>query len=277
MRLSRPRAPPLALPIAICVYAAAMSDIAFPFPVLVCDTGGTNVRFSLVSEPGGALGTRRPSHHRRLSGPARGARGGGAEARSAPALDDRLRRGAGRGADFEAHQRALGDGRARDGAPRRPRARAAAQRFRGAGADAAGHSAGLVAPDRPARLRKPRPAGHSRAGDGPRRRRADRIEGRHTPVSSEACHIDFGPVSPEEYALWPHLERAHGRVTSESVITGEGLARVHRARMMALGRPIRISIRPRSLPPRSPTGRAMLRRALRSTGASSRVSPATWR
>ena len=33
-----------------------MSEFAFPFPVLVCDTGGTNVRFALVSEPGGRLG-----------------------------------------------------------------------------------------------------------------------------------------------------------------------------------------------------------------------------
>jgi glucokinase len=63
------------------------------------------------------------------------------------------------------------------------------------------------------------------------------IEGRHTPISSEACHIDFGPVWPEEYDIWPYLERAHGRVTSESVISGAGLARVHRARMMALGKP----------------------------------------
>ena len=69
-------------------------------------------------------------------------------------------------------------------------------------------------------------------------------EGRFTPVSSEACHIDFGPTNPEEYAVWPHLERAHGRITSESVISGEGLARVHRARMMSLGKPD-----PRSTPP----------------------------
>jgi glucokinase len=60
-------------------------------------------------------------------------------------------------------------------------------------------------------------------------------DGRFTPVSSEACHIDFGPVTPEEFALWPHLERAHGRVTSESVISGAGLARVHRARRMTQG------------------------------------------
>ena len=62
-------------------------------------------------------------------------------------------------------------------------------------------------------------------------------DGRFTPVSSEACHIDFGPVHPEEFELWPHLERAHGRITSESVISGAGLARVHRARMMAKGAP----------------------------------------
>ena len=62
-------------------------------------------------------------------------------------------------------------------------------------------------------------------------------DGRFTAVSSEACHIDFGPISPEEYALWPHLERAHGRITSESVISGAGLARVHRARVMANGAP----------------------------------------
>src|SRR5271169_7143422 len=35
---------------------AAMSEFAFPFPVLVCDTGGTNVRFALANEPGARLG-----------------------------------------------------------------------------------------------------------------------------------------------------------------------------------------------------------------------------
>ena len=33
-----------------------MSDFAFPFPVLVCDTGGTNARFTLANEPGARLG-----------------------------------------------------------------------------------------------------------------------------------------------------------------------------------------------------------------------------
>jgi glucokinase len=61
--------------------------------------------------------------------------------------------------------------------------------------------------------------------------------GRHTPLASEACHIDFGPVGDEEQALWPHLERVQGRVTTESVISGPGLVRVHAARLAALGRP----------------------------------------
>ena len=60
--------------------------------------------------------------------------------------------------------------------------------------------------------------------------------GRHTPVSSEYCHIGFGPESDEEAAIWPHLERAHGRVTTESVVNGAGLARVYRAWMAAKGR-----------------------------------------
>ena len=62
------------------------------------------------------------------------------------------------------------------------------------------------------------------------------LGGKFTPVSSEACHIDFGPVGEEERAFWPLLEKAHGRITSESVISGTGLARVHGARTAALGR-----------------------------------------
>jgi len=62
------------------------------------------------------------------------------------------------------------------------------------------------------------------------------ISGKYTPVSSEACHIDFGPLTDEEREFWPLLERAHGRITTESVISGPGLVRVHNARMAALGK-----------------------------------------
>ena len=59
--------------------------------------------------------------------------------------------------------------------------------------------------------------------------------GKHTPVASEFCHMGFGPDSEEEEAIWPHLERAHGRITTESVSCGQGLARVYRARLLAKG------------------------------------------
>ena len=103
-------------------------------------------------------------------------------------------------------------------------------------------------------------------------------EGRFTPVSSEACHIDFGPVTDEEYALWPHLERAHGRITSESVLNGRG-ARPGPSRPDdgARAAPIRISSRRRSPPRRSPTPRARRPTAFGSIGGSWPASPATWR
>jgi glucokinase len=63
---------------------------------------------------------------------------------------------------------------------------------------------------------------------------------KYVPLSSEACHIDFGPVEAEEFALWPHLERAHGRITAESLLSGPGLVRLHQARIIQQGllRPI---------------------------------------
>ena len=62
--------------------------------------------------------------------------------------------------------------------------------------------------------------------------------GRYVAVASEACHIGFAPETEDEARFWPYLERAHGRITTESVLSGIGIARVHQARLMALGRPI---------------------------------------
>jgi glucokinase len=47
--------------------------------------------------------------------------------------------------------------------------------------------------------------------------------------STEAGHTDFGPVHADEFALWPLLEEAHGRITAEAVLSGPGLLRVYRA------------------------------------------------
>eukprot|EP01037_Dinobryon_pediforme_P014814 gene14814-14948_t len=60
-------------------------------------------------------------------------------------------------------------------------------------------------------------------------------DGRHVPISSEACHIDFGPVGADEEHFWPHLERVFDRITTESVMNGAGLIRIHKARSLARG------------------------------------------
>src|SRR5271166_6263894 len=214
-----------------------MSDFAFPFPVLVCDTGGTNSRFTLFNEPGARLGEivhLRTDDYPGLpeaieaAAPRLGPRprsviacGAGPVAgrtlklTNAPWLMDgpetARRAGLGQGLllnDFEAQALSL------------PAIREDwARRIGPLGFEAVGPQV-ILGP-----------------GTGLGVAALVEADGRFAAVSSEACHIDFGPISAEEYAIWPFLERAHGRITSDSVISGAGLARVHRARMMVLGHP----------------------------------------
>jgi glucokinase len=214
-----------------------MTNFAFPFPALVCDTGGTNVRFALVSEPGARLGDIVHLHTGDYPGlaeaieaavPKLGARplsviacgagpvvGRTLKLTNAPWVMDgpeaarrtNLKQGLLLN-DFEAQALSLPtipDGWEQQIGPLK------------------------FGPQGPQVILGP--------GTGLGVAALVEADGRFTPVSSEACHIDFGPVTPEEFTLWPHLERAHGRVTSESVISGAGLARVHRARIMTKGAP----------------------------------------
>ena len=48
-------------------------------------------------------------------------------------------------------------------------------------------------------------------------------------VPGEGGHIDLGPVSPRDFAIWPHLEKLDGRISGEAVLSGGGLARLYRA------------------------------------------------
>src|SRR5260370_5086559 len=213
-----------------------MSGFAFPFPVLVCDTGGTNVRFALQADPGAGLSEGvhlRTDDYPGLpeaieaAAPKLGARPRSAIACGAGPVVGRTlkltnarwvmdgpetgrRTGLAQGLllnDFEAQALSL---------PAIPEAWA--RRIGPLPFDARGPQV-ILGP-----------------GTGLGVAALVEAEGRFAPVSSEACHIDFGPVWPEEFELWPHLARAHGRVTSESVIAGPGLARVHPARVMGLGR-----------------------------------------
>jgi glucokinase len=61
------------------------------------------------------------------------------------------------------------------------------------------------------------------------------IDGRFLPLATEIGHTDFGPTNSEEEAIWPHLERVEGRITAESVISGPGLVRLHEARLARRG------------------------------------------
>jgi glucokinase len=187
-----------------------MSEFAFPFPVLVCDTGGTNVRFALAKEPGAELGEVVHLHTGDYPGLAEAIEA--AAARLGPRPRSAIACGAGpvvgRTLKLTNEAQALS----------LPAIREAWARQIGALGFGAEGPQVILGP-----------------GTGLGIAALVEADGRFAAVSSEACHIDFGPVSPEEFAIWPHLERAHGRVTSESVISGAGLARIHRARMMAQG------------------------------------------
>ncbi len=54
-------------------------------------------------------------------------------------------------------------------------------------------------------------------------------EGRHALVPTEAGHMELGPVTADELALWPFIARVDGRITVESVLSGQGLARLDAA------------------------------------------------
>src|ERR1700734_2770248 len=208
-----------------------MSAESFPFPIFVCDTGGTNVRFALKAAPDAPLGE--PVHLKTHEYP------GLAEATEAAAaqLGARPRSVIACGAGPV-------DGRTLKltNAPWLMDGPEAARRT--------GLSQGLLLNDFEAQaLSLPTiPEGWERRigplkfgpegpqvilGPGTGLGIAALVEadGRFTPVSSEACHIDFGPIRPEEFEIWPHRERAHGRPKIESAMFGAGLRGDHRARL----------------------------------------------
>jgi glucokinase len=62
------------------------------------------------------------------------------------------------------------------------------------------------------------------------------VEGRHLALATEAGHMDFAPIGAQDEAIWRHIDRTPlGRVTAEIVLSGPGLIRLHRARCLAEG------------------------------------------
>ncbi len=213
-----------------------MSGVNFPYPVLLCDIGGTNARFALAPSPGAPL--RRGPHLKTAAYPS-----------------------------FEA---CLAFVTAQLGAPPRSLIACAAGPVeeRGVkltnaawtieGEAVAAHaslSQGLLLNDFEAlALSLPvlqndatlsiGPAFAKRAGlqlvlglgTGFGAAALVALEGRHFALASEAGHMDFGPAGAEQAALWTHLDAsAHGRISVETVLSGPGLARLHRARCAVKG------------------------------------------
>ena len=54
------------------------------------------------------------------------------------------------------------------------------------------------------------------------------IDGRLVPRASEGGHVDFAPRNADEHALAEALTRDYGRVDIERVVSGPGLANIHR-------------------------------------------------
>ena len=61
-------------------------------------------------------------------------------------------------------------------------------------------------------------------------------------LPSEAGHMDLAPITAEDFALWPWIEKLHGRISAESLLSGPGLTRLHQARLNSLGHSTREAV-----------------------------------
>jgi glucokinase len=215
-----------------------MSAKTFPFPIFVCDTGGTNVRFALKKAPDAPLGE--PVHLRTWDYPGLGeaveaaAKQLGARPRSVIAC------GAG---PVDGRKLKLTNAPWLMDGPSVAKSVGLDQGLLLNDFEAQALSLPTI-PDQWARLIGPvrfapdtGPQVILGPGTGLGIGALVEAAGRHTPLASEACHTDFGPIDEEELAIWPYLERVHGRVTTESVMAGPGLPRLHAARLAAQGKP----------------------------------------
>ena len=214
-----------------------MTSSAFPFPTLVADIGGTNVRVALQTEPDAPLGE--PVHLKTHDYP------GLTEAVEAaiPSLPAKPRSVIACGAGpVEGRSLKLTNAPWRIDGPDVARRLGLGQGLLFNDFEAQALSLPTIPSDGqrqigPVQFGAKGPQAILGPGTGLGVAALLDAGGRLTPLASEFCHVGFGPETDEEWAIWPHLERAHGRITMESVISGPGLVRVHRARLEAAGLP----------------------------------------
>jgi glucokinase len=210
--------------------------VNFPYPVLVCDIGGTNVRFSIASRPGAALGPvffSKTADHDTF------------EAAIAAGLPH-----------FSPMPRSLIVCAAGPVEGRKLKLTNAAWLIDGeALADRFGFAQGLLLNDFEAQALSlpvlPSDGWSPIGPDFPSRRGAQVIlgcgtglgvaalvecDGRFLALPSEAGHMTLSPSTAEEEAFWPQIETGSvGRVSGEMLLSGPGLVRLHQARLRASG------------------------------------------
>ena len=214
----------------------AQTQVNFPYPVLLCDIGGTNVRFAAAAEPDAVPGPvclGKTAEHDCF------------EAAIAAALPK-----------FLAPPRSLIVCAAGPVDGRKLKLTNAAWAIDGAAlADRFGFAQGLLLNDFEAQalsLRGLPPAAWKAIGALFVAHRGTEVvlgcgtglgvaalaecAGRFLALPSEAGHMGFGPAGREEEALWREIETGPiGRVSAETLLSGPGLVRLHRARLRAVG------------------------------------------
>ena len=208
----------------------------FEFPVLVGDIGGTNARFALVTEPGGqprTLSHEPTGGHPDPTSAIRTALAKGHGA--APPPRSAILAIAGRvdGPEIQLTNAPWLVAPARIGADFGLSSAVVVNDYVPVAAGAAGIRPTELTPVGPRIDPPPEPPAGARVvlGPGTGFGAAALVPyGDHCAiVSTEAGHTDLGPVGAEEERIWRVLERAEGRVSVETLLSGPGLARLHAA------------------------------------------------
>jgi len=211
--------------------------MSFPFPVLLSDIGGTNVRFALAKTPGGAL---EPGPHLKTS--------------DHPGLEAAI--DAARGA-FSAAPRSMIACAAGPVDGRKVTMTNASWNIDGSAvAASAKFDQGLLLNDFEAQalslaalppstmkvIGKPLDSAGPQLVLGPGTGLGTslllKVADQFLALPSEAGHVDFGATDLEETKIWSKMAGPPFRITAESLLSGPGLVRLHNARLASLGKDI---------------------------------------
>ena len=64
-----------------------------------------------------------------------------------------------------------------------------------------------------------------------------RLDGKWAVISGEGGHIDLGPRTAREFAVWPNLAKIEGRMSAEEALSGRGIENLYTAICAAEGKP----------------------------------------